>query len=117
MGYKKIWVHLVYDVNHDGRHKAKLVSDGHIADIPVESFYSGVVSLRRIWLRVFLSGINKMETWDTYILNSYIEAKTLENIFIIFSLFTRRYMVSNILALFFDMKGSLIVLDVWVSSC
>jgi len=45
-GYKKIWVHLVFDVKHDGRHKACLVADGHLTDIPLESVYSGVVSLR-----------------------------------------------------------------------
>ena len=27
-GYKNIRVHLIYDVKHDGRHKARLVADG-----------------------------------------------------------------------------------------
>ena len=45
-GYKKIRVHLVYAVKHDGRHKARLVADGHLTDIPLESVYSGVVSLK-----------------------------------------------------------------------
>ena len=27
--YKKIKVHLIYDLKHDGRHKARLVADGH----------------------------------------------------------------------------------------
>ena len=44
-GYKKICVHLVYDAKHDGRHKARLVADGHLTDIPIDSVYSGVVSL------------------------------------------------------------------------
>jgi hypothetical protein len=44
-GYKKIRVHLVYDIKHDGRHKARLVADGHLTDIPLDSVYSGVVSL------------------------------------------------------------------------
>ena len=44
-GYKKIRVHLVFDVKHDGRHKARLAADGHLTDIPLESVYSGVVSL------------------------------------------------------------------------
>ena len=35
-GYKKIRVHLVFDVKHDGRHKARLVADGHLTDIPIE---------------------------------------------------------------------------------
>ena len=28
--YKKIRVHLVFAVKHDGRHKARLVADGHL---------------------------------------------------------------------------------------
>jgi hypothetical protein len=45
-GYKKIHTHLVYDCKHDGRQKAWMVADGHLTDIPLESMYSGVVSLR-----------------------------------------------------------------------
>ena len=44
-GYKKIRTHLVYAVKHDGRHKAQMVADGHLTDVPLESVYSGVVSL------------------------------------------------------------------------
>ena len=35
--YKVIRVHLIYDVKHDGRHKARLVVDGHLTDIPDDS--------------------------------------------------------------------------------
>jgi hypothetical protein len=35
IGYKKIRVHLIYDVKHNGRHKARLVADGHLTDIPL----------------------------------------------------------------------------------
>ena len=45
-GYKKIRVHFIYDVKYDGRHRARLVADGHLTDLPTESVYSGVVSLR-----------------------------------------------------------------------
>jgi hypothetical protein len=45
-GYKKIRIHLVYDVKHDGRHKARLVADVHLTDIPLDSVYSGAVSLQ-----------------------------------------------------------------------
>jgi hypothetical protein len=44
-GFKNICVHLIYEVQHDGRHKAQLVADGHLTDIPVDSAYSGVVTL------------------------------------------------------------------------
>jgi hypothetical protein len=44
-GYRKICVHLVFDVKHDGRHKACLVANGHLTDVPLESVYSSIVSL------------------------------------------------------------------------
>jgi hypothetical protein len=44
-GFKKIQVHLIYDVKHNERHKARLVADGHLTNIPVDSVYSGVVTL------------------------------------------------------------------------
>lgn len=77
-GYKKIRVHMVYAVKHDGRHKARLVADGHLTDIPLESVYSGVVSLRGFRLVLFLAELNGMETWATDIGNAYLEAKTKE---------------------------------------
>jgi len=35
--FKKTRVHLILDVKHDGRHKARLVDYGHLTDIPVDS--------------------------------------------------------------------------------
>jgi hypothetical protein len=46
VGYRKIRVHLVYDLKHDSQHKARLVADGHLTDIPLDSVYYGVVSLQ-----------------------------------------------------------------------
>jgi hypothetical protein len=51
-GYKKIHTHLIYDCKHDGRHKAQMVADGHLTDIPLES---GVVSLRGLQIITFLT--------------------------------------------------------------
>jgi hypothetical protein len=74
IGYKKIRVHLIYDVKHDGRHKARLVADGHLTDIPLESVYSGVVSLRELMIVLFLAKLNHLELWATDIGNAYLEA-------------------------------------------
>ena len=82
-GYKKIRVHLVFDVKHDGRHKARLVADGHLTDIPLDSVYSGVVSLRGFRLTLFLAELNKLELWATDIGNAYLEAQTSEKVYII----------------------------------
>ena len=43
--YKKIRAQFVFDSKHDGRHKAPLVADSYLADIPLSSVYSVVVSL------------------------------------------------------------------------
>ena len=51
--------HLVFDVKHDGRHKARMVADGHRTVIPLESVYLGVVLIRSIRLVAFLAERNK----------------------------------------------------------
>lgn len=81
-GYTQIKVHFVFDVKHDGRHKARLVADGHLTDVPTESVYSGVVSLRGLRLILFLAELNGMETWATDIGNAYLEAETREKVYI-----------------------------------
>ena len=57
-GYRKIRVHIVFDVKHDGRHKARFVAGGHLTPIPMESVYSGVISLRGVRLLIFLAELN-----------------------------------------------------------
>ena len=39
---------LILGVKHDGRHKARLVAGGHLTPDPIESMYSGVVSIRSL---------------------------------------------------------------------
>ena len=82
-GHKKIRVHFVFDVKHDGRHKARLVADGHLTDIPIDSVYSGVVSLRGFRLVLFMGELNKLQVWSTDIGNAYLEAMTSEKVYII----------------------------------
>ena len=73
----------MYDFKHGGRKKSMLVADVHLMDIPVESVYSGVVSLHGIWLLVFIAELNKIETWATDIGNKYLEAKAINLFYII----------------------------------
>ena len=82
-GYTKITVHLVFDVKHDGRHKVRCVAGGHLTEIPLDSVYSGVVSLRGLRIMLFLSELNQLEVWATDIGNAYLEASTKETIFIV----------------------------------
>ena len=79
-GYKRIRVHLVFTIKHDGRHKARLVADGHLTDVPNESVYSGVVSLRGLRIIIFLAELNGLDTWATDIGNAYLESKTNEKV-------------------------------------
>ena len=83
MGNKKIRVHLVYDVKHDGCHKSRLVTYGHLTDIPVNFFNSGVIYLCNIRLLLFFADMNEIEACaeDTRI--TYLEADTLEKGYII----------------------------------
>ena len=82
-GYQKIRVHLIFAVKHDGRHKARLVAAGHLTPDPIESIYSGVVSIRSLRLVIFLAKLNNLEVWGDDICNAYFEAKTKEKLYIV----------------------------------
>ena len=82
-GYHRIKVHLVFAVNFDGRHKARLVADGHRTPEPIENIYSGVVSLRNLRLVIFLGKLNHLDLWGADIGNAYLEAFTDEKLYII----------------------------------
>ena len=81
--FQKIRVHFVYAVKHDGRFKARLVADGHLTKEPVESIFSGVVSLRSLRMVIFLSQLNDLEIWGADVGNAYLEAYTDEKLCII----------------------------------
>jgi hypothetical protein len=52
--YCKIKVHTIFDVKHDGRHKAQVVANGNLTDTPLETVYPGVVPLRGLRTCIFL---------------------------------------------------------------
>ena len=83
VGFTKIRVHFVFDVKHDGRHRARLVADGHLTDVPEESVYSGVVSLRGLKTVIFLAELKKLKVFSTDISSAYLEAKCSEKVAII----------------------------------
>ena len=82
-GYHRIKVHLVFAVKFDGRHKARLVADGHLTPKPIENIYCGVVSLRNLRLVIFLGKLNHLELWGADIGNAYLEAVTDEKLYIV----------------------------------
>ena len=79
-GHQRIPCHMVYDVKHDGRHKARFVAGGHRTTTPIDSVYSGVVSLQGIRLLILLAELNDMEPWATDVGNAYLESYTTEKI-------------------------------------
>ena len=64
-GFKKIRVHFVYTVKHDGRHKAILVAGGHLTDVPEYSITSSVASLRGLRIVIFIAELNELKLWTT----------------------------------------------------
>ena len=70
-------------MKYDGRHKARLVVDGHLTPDPVESIYSGVVSLRNLRLVIFLGKLNNLESWGADIGTAYLEAVTDKKLYIV----------------------------------
>jgi hypothetical protein len=72
----RIRVHIVYNVKHIGRQKARLVADGHLTDIPLDSVYSDVVMLREFRLILFLAELNELQLWASDIVNAFLEAYT-----------------------------------------
>ena len=117
----------MYIVNHDVCCKSRLVDDGHLTYIPVEIFYScfspSVVYDSLYFLLISIKWKHGLQILKTHTLrqrhlrmftsyqglNLVIDKAT-------FSLLSRHYMVSNILD-FDSMKGFLVVLEVWGSSC
>ena len=82
-GHKNIRVHMVYDVKHDGRYRARLFANGQLTDIPIDSVYSGVVSLCGFRMLLFLAELNGLPIWATDIASAYLEAHTNEKVCIL----------------------------------
>jgi len=74
---------VVFDVKHDGRHKTRLVAGGHLTDIPLDSVYSGVVSLRSLRMVIFLAELNSLELYAADVGNAYLGAKTKEKVYFV----------------------------------
>jgi hypothetical protein len=73
----------VFAVKHNGRHKVRLCANGNLTEVPIDSVYSGVISLKSLRTVIFLAELNGLETWATDIGNAYLEAETSEKVFVI----------------------------------
>ena len=81
--HQNIRVNLILAVKFNGRHKTRLVADGSLTSDPVENVYSGVVTMRHLRLVIFLGEFKNLELWGADIGNAYLEAYTLEKLFIV----------------------------------
>ena len=61
----------------------RLDERGHLTPDPIESIYSGVVSIRSITLVILLAKLNNLEVWGADIGNVYLEAKTKEKLYVV----------------------------------
>ena len=77
-GYRTIPVFFVYNIKEDGHLKARFVAGGHVLPPPLESVYSGVVSLRSIRLIAFIGELNDLSLFQGDISNAYCESYTKE---------------------------------------
>ena len=73
----------MFAVKFDCRHKARLEAYGHLSPEPIENIYSGVVSLRNLWLVIFLGKLSNLDLWGPDIGNAYLEALTDEKLYIV----------------------------------
>jgi hypothetical protein len=73
---------MIYDIKHDGRHKAQLFAGLHLTDPNMESVNFGVVLLRGIRLIVFLVDLNKLQLCGADVGNAYLEATNKEKVYI-----------------------------------
>ena len=76
-----------------------MVAYGNLTDIPLESVYSGVISLRGLRIILFLAEINGLDTCATDIDNAYLEAHTKEKVYFIAG------------SEFGDLQGHLLIID------
>ena len=75
-GHQLIKVMWVFAVKHDGRYEARLVANGNLTAVPLNSVHASIVSLRGLRSVLFLTERNGLETWATDIENAHIEIKT-----------------------------------------
>jgi len=65
---------MVYAVKHNGRHKVRLVAArGHLADAPIDSAHSSIISLRGARIFAFPEQLNGFKAWSTDIGNAHLE--------------------------------------------
>ena len=81
-GYEHINIHMIFDINMDGKftRKARLVADGHTISPPSSITYSSVVSRESVRILFLLASLNDLDIFAYDIGNAYIDAKFREKL-------------------------------------
>ena len=127
MGHQKIRIYFMFDVKHCGNFKPRLVTDGHLTKEPTETVYSGVVSLRKLRLAMFLTEFNNLQLWGADVGNAYLQAVTEEKLYVVagqnsksykdmFLLCSTHSMAQDLEEQQMDFKPSRADLDIWMRS-
>ena len=82
-GYQFVKLHLVFDVKHALKRKARMVAGGHMIKATHEDSFSSVVSLKGMRFCIFIAELNALEILAGDIGNTYLEALTNEKIYYI----------------------------------
>ena len=80
LDYQLIHLHPIFDCKHDYRRKARMVAGGHRTEVPKDTTYSSVVSLRGLRTVLFIGELNGMKMKVGDIGNAYLEAFTTEKV-------------------------------------
>ena len=70
----------MFDVKQDLRHRARLVALGNLTEVPKDSTYSGVVSLRSLRMCILIAELNDLKVQAADISSAYLEAYTNEKV-------------------------------------
>ena len=74
--YTKIICCMILAVKHDGQHKARFVTGGHLTQPAIESVYSSVVSICSICIILIIAESNDLEIYHADVGNTYLEVYT-----------------------------------------
>ena len=75
-------VHVVFNVKHCGKFKARLVADGHLTKEPNETVYSGDF-FQKPQISKFLAELNNLQLWGADVGNAYLQELTKEKLYIL----------------------------------
>ena len=82
-GYKRITVHMVFDVKYNDRKRARLVGGGHQTEATNDTPFSGIATLKYIRVCLLLAIYNNLDICAADVSSAYLEAYTQEKLYII----------------------------------